>query len=74
VRVRLALLLVQTGTAVPASALLTGVWWHDPPNSGLPNEHWYAANLRRVLSGVTRPATLGSAAPPGAGRELGTKV
>jgi DNA-binding SARP family transcriptional activator/tetratricopeptide (TPR) repeat protein len=51
-RTLLAFLLVRAGTVVPASVLLSEVWDHDPPNSGLPNLRMYAANLRRLLEPV----------------------
>jgi DNA-binding SARP family transcriptional activator len=49
-RTLLAFLLVRAGHPVPASALLTELWDHDPPDSGIPNLRTYASNLRRVLS------------------------
>jgi DNA-binding SARP family transcriptional activator/Tfp pilus assembly protein PilF len=51
-RTLLAFLLAWAGRAVSANALLTELWDHDPPNSGMPNLRMYAANLRRVLSPV----------------------
>ncbi|CAM3955801.1 AfsR/SARP family transcriptional regulator [Kibdelosporangium persicum] len=59
-RTVLAMLLVNAGRTVPASALVAEVWGDRPPRSAAPNLRGYVMRLRRLLTDEDQLVTLRS--------------